>query len=113
MYTISKIGKNSIEVIIMYLSSHNQLTLLHDLLYEQLTYSSETCYEYKKMKKLIQSLIAQRNVDQELLNILPEIYYYCLKGEHAYSYTSHIKEHQHKIKRWLRLINQSKIYQSS
>lgn len=97
----------------MYLSIHNQLTLLHDLLHEQLTYGPDVSYDYKRMKKLIQTIIAHRQLDPDLLNILPEIYYFCLKGEHAQSFSLHIQDNKHNIQRWLHLINRSKLYRSS
>lgn len=97
----------------MYLNIHNQLTLLHDLLHEQLIYSTDNSQDYKQMKKLIQTMITHRQVNQELLAVLPEIYYYCLKGEHAHSYSTHIHDHKQKIQYWLQLINRSKLNRSS
>lgn len=96
----------------MHLSIQNQLTLLHDLLDEQITYKKVSIDEYKQIKKLVQSIITNRDVEGELLNILPEIYYYGIKGENAQSYFAHITENEQKIKRWLRMINQVKLYQS-
>lgn len=96
----------------MYLSIQNQLTLLHDLLDEHITYKKVSIDEYKQIKKLVQSIITNRNVEGELLNILPEIYYYGIKGENAQSLFAHIIENEHKIKRWLMMINQVKLHQS-
>lgn len=97
----------------MYLSIQNQLTLLHDLLDEQITYKKVSIDEYRQIKKLVQSIITNRNVEGELLKILPEIYYYGIKGENAQSLFAHIKENEHKIKRWLTMINQVKLDQIS
>jgi hypothetical protein len=96
----------------MYLSIQNQLTLLHDLLDEQITYKKVSIDEYKQIKKLVQSIITNRHIESELLNILPEIYYYGIKGENAQSFFSHIIENEHKIKRWLFMLNKVKFQQS-
>lgn len=92
----------------MYLSEQNQLTLLHDLLDDQITYKTVSIDEYKQIKKLVQALMTNESAKGELLNVLPEIYYYGIKGEHAQSLYCHIYEHEHKIKQWLMLINQMK-----
>lgn len=93
----------------MYISVHNQLTLLHDLLDEHITYKNVTTNEYKQIKKLVQSMSTNRTIEKELLHILPEIYYYGLKGENASSYAAHILENEKKIKHWLIMINQTKL----
>lgn len=97
----------------MCLTIHNQLTLLHDLLDDQLTYNTVSMDEYRQIKKLVQSMIVQRQVGQELLSILPEIYYFGIKGENAHSFSAHIHENKQKIKYWLHLINQTKFHRSS
>lgn len=93
----------------MYLTVQNQLTLLHDLLDEQITYKTDTLNEYQQIKRLVQAMITNENMDHELLHILPEIYYFGMKGENAYSLDSHITDHEEKIKDWLQTIQQSKI----
>ena len=94
----------------MYLTVHNQLTLLHDLLDEQVTFRTVSHEEYQQIKKLVQTIIANKNMDSELLNILPEIYHYGMKGEVANSFTDHINEYEPKIEKWLEMINRSKKY---
>lgn len=93
----------------MYLSVHNQLTLLHDLLDEQITYKTVSTNEYKQIKKLVQTMSTNRTIEKELLHILPEIYYYGMKGENASSFAAHILENEQKIKQWLMMINQTKL----
>jgi len=93
----------------MYLTVQNQLTLLHDLLDEQVTFKSVSMNEYKQIKKLVQTIIANKDMDQELLTILPEIYYYGIKGEVAQSDTDHIISNENNIQKWLEAINRTKL----
>lgn len=97
----------------MYLSIQNQLMLLHDLLDEHITYKKVNIDEYRQIKKLVQAIITNRNVSGELLSILPEIYYYGIKGENAQSLFAHVIENEQKIKKWLNMINQVKLHRSS
>lgn len=97
----------------MYLSVQNQLTLLHDLLDDQLTYKTVSIDEYKQIKKLVRAIVANRNIKGELESVLPEIYYYGIKGENAQSLFAHIIENEQKIKQWLRMINRVKLNISS
>lgn len=92
----------------MCLTVHNQLTLLHDLLDEQMTYKTITANEYGRIKKLVQSMILSKQLDPDLLNMLPEIYYYGIKGEIAHSFPEHINENIENIQKWLATINKTK-----
>jgi|SRR5690625_4524779 len=97
----------------MNLSIQNKLTLLHDLLDEQITYKSISVNECRHIKRLVQSIVVNRHISHDLKNILPEIYYYGIKGEHAQSLLNHITDHEHRIKRWLYLLHQVKYDQTS
>lgn len=97
----------------MYISIHNQLTLLHDLLEEHVIYKTVAIDEYKQIKKLVQAIMTSRHITEELQAVLPEIYYYGIKGEHAQSLLAHINEHEQNIKRWLMKINRIKLDVSS
>jgi len=93
----------------MYLTVHNQLTLLHDLLDEQMTFKTVSTEEYRQIKKLVQTMICNKEIDSELLTVLPEIYYYGIKGEIAHSFTDHIDENEMNIQKWLDTINRTKM----
>src|SRR5699024_5627179 len=109
MYSIIHLGNNNIEVIIsMILTMHNQLTLLHDLLEEQLLYKSVTEAEYKRIKALVRSIMAHQHNSDHFSILLPELYYYSIKGENAHSFIDHITENEANIKKWLQAINQIK-----
>ena len=92
----------------MYLTLNNQLTLLHDLLDEQLIYKTVTGEEYKRIKSLVQSMMANDQFDAKFLSLLPQIYYYGIKGENVHSYLDHINENEANIEQWIQAINETK-----
>ena len=101
------------EVKAMYLTVQNQLHLLYDLLREHQKKEAVSNQDYIHIKKLVQSIIAEEKVNDELLGILPEIYYYSIKGEHACSLYTHIEDYEQKINNWLLLIQEVKFNLSS
>ncbi|MEJ8777882.1 YtzH-like family protein [Pseudogracilibacillus sp. ICA-222130] len=92
----------------MCLTVHNQLTLLHDLLDEQLMYKTVELEEYRQIKKLVQCISCNKQTAQALENILPEIYSYSLKGERVQSYMDHIMTNEQAIKKWLQTIKKAR-----
>lgn len=93
----------------MCLTEHNQLTLLHDLLDEQLLYKTVELEEYRQIKKLVQAMICRKHTDASLKNILPEIYYYSMKGETVHSYKEHIIHNEMNIEKWLKTIKKARM----
>jgi len=93
----------------MCLTIHNQLTLLHDLLDEQIRLKSVSVNEYKQIKKLVQTMTTNKKIEKELQAILPEIYCYGIKGEQVSSFDDHITDNEQNIQQWLQLIQQTKM----
>ncbi len=93
----------------MYLTVHNQLTLLHDLLDEQAIYRTVSLNEYKQIRRLVQAICTNNDIDEELLSILPEIYNYGIKGELSQSQLEHIVTNETNIKKWLHTIHRAKM----
>lgn len=93
----------------MCLTIHNQLTLLHDLLDEQIKLKSVSVNEYKQIKKLVQTMTTNKKIEEELQAILPEIYCYGIKGEQVSSFDDHIMDNEQNIQQWLQLIQQTKM----
>lgn len=93
----------------MYLTVNNQLTMLHDLLDEQLIYKTVTREEYKRIKSLVQTIMTNGQIESELLSILPQIYYFGIKGENANSFLNHITDNEANIEEWLHAINETKM----
>ena len=89
----------------MTLTVQNQLTLLHDLLDEQMSHKNGSVAEYQQIKRLVQSLTANKQVSNgQLLQLLPEIYNYGLQGEIAQSLPEHITTNKANIETWKNVI---------
>lgn len=94
----------------MTLTIQNQLTLLHDLLDEQITDKSGSIAEYQQIKRLVQTMISKNYItDGQLLNLLPEIYNYGLRGEIAQCLTEHIVSNEENIEIWKNAILETKL----
>lgn len=94
----------------MTLTVHNQLTLLHDLLDEQMADNSGSIAEYQQIKRLVQSMMAKNAIsDEQLLQLLPEIYNYGRQGEIAQSLPEHIESNKENIENWKSVIQQNSL----
>ncbi len=94
----------------MTLSVNDQLRLLHDLLDEQMIDSAASIAEYQQIKRLIQKMIAKNKItDEQLLQVLPEIYNYGRQGEIAQSLSEHITSNMENIENWKNAIQQSNL----
>lgn len=94
----------------MTLSVNDQLRLLHDLLDEQMIDSSGTIAEYQQIKRLIQEMMAKNKItDEQLLQLLPEIYNYGRQGEIAQSSPEHITSNIENIENWKNAIQQTNL----
>lgn len=89
----------------MSLSLNNQLTLLHDLLDEHAVYQTGDIHEYKQIKRIVRSLMASNQVtNDELLQRLPEIYYYGIQGEQSHNLNELIGEYEKNLDDWKNVI---------
>jgi len=94
----------------MPISLNNQLTLLHDLLDEQAVYRTADINEYKQIKRVVRSLMASEQVtNEELLQLLPEIYYYGIQGEQAHNLDELICDNEHNLDYWKNVISQMEL----
>lgn len=85
----------------MPLSLNNQLMLLYDLLDEHTHYRTADVDEYKQIKRVVRSLMANGQLtDEELLQLLPEIYYYGIQGEQSYNLQELIDDNEHNLLHW-------------
>ena len=92
----------------MTLTIKDQLTLLHDLLDEQMIDSSGSIAEYQQIKRLVQAMVANNKInDKQLLQLLPEIYNYGRQGEIAQSLPEHITTNLENIENWKSAIQQT------
>ena len=94
----------------MTLNVTNQLTLLYDLLDEQKLESSGNVSEYQQIKRLVKSMMANNSItDEQLLELLPEIYNYGKQGENAQNVPEHITANGQNIDTWIRAIQQTNL----
>ncbi|QKY69736.1 YtzH-like family protein [Lentibacillus sp. CBA3610] len=94
----------------MTLTTHNQLQLLHDILTEQTEDCCGEISEYQQIKRLVQALIANDRIsDEQLLQLLPEIYNYGRQGEIAQNDEEHILSNKSNINTWVNAIQQTSV----
>nr|GGG84893.1 hypothetical protein GCM10011398_33240 [Virgibacillus oceani] len=89
----------------MTLTVNHQLALLYDLLGEHTEYCCGEIAEYQQIKRLVQSLMAKNSItDEQLLELLPEIYDYGRQGEIAQNLTEHTTMNKVNIENWMSAI---------
>ncbi|GAA0600481.1 hypothetical protein GCM10009001_16110 [Virgibacillus siamensis] len=91
----------------MTLTLNNQLRLLQDILSEQNEDCCGEISEYQQIKRLVQAMMADGTIsDEQLLQLLPEIYNYGRQGEIAHNDAEHITANKEKINTWVDAIQQ-------
>ncbi|MFD2046374.1 YtzH-like family protein [Ornithinibacillus salinisoli] len=94
----------------MSLNVNNQLTLLLDLLDEQQADCCAEVSEYQQIKRLVKSMMANNTItDNQLLQLLPEIYNYGRQGESVQNTEEHITSNKDNITQWINAIEQTKL----
>ncbi|MUK86795.1 hypothetical protein GMD78_00055 [Ornithinibacillus sp. L9] len=94
----------------MSLNVNNQLTLLLDLLDEQQKECCAEVSEYQQIKRLVKSMMANNSItDEQLLQLLPEIYNYGRQGESVQNMAEHITSNQENLNQWISAIEHSKL----
>lgn len=89
----------------MTLTINNQLTLLHDLLDEQNIARNGSTAEYQQIGRIVKSIMGKSNItDEQLLQLLPEIYNYGKQGENAQDTPEHIIANKENINNWISAI---------
>ena len=89
----------------MQLNYRDQLMLLKDILSE---HESECCgsvAEYEQLERLIRSLMANAEVNDQLKQSLETIYTYCQNRKNSSDITDFIASHQGQLTQWLEDIN--------
>ncbi|GGB27069.1 hypothetical protein GCM10011409_00450 [Lentibacillus populi] len=90
----------------MTLTIYDQLMLLHDILSEHTEDCTGEIAEYQQIKRLVQAMMAKNSItDEQLLQLLPEIYNYGRQGEIAQNSPEHITTNKENIVNWMNAIN--------
>ncbi|AIF43158.1 YtzH-like family protein [Virgibacillus sp. SK37] len=94
----------------MTLTVQNQITLLYDLLDEHSGEHLGNISEYQQIRRLVKSLLANQEIsNDQLVQLLPEIYNYGLQGESASSVTEHISANKQNIENWVNVLEQTRL----
>ncbi|WP_237706213.1 YtzH-like family protein [Ornithinibacillus scapharcae] len=94
----------------MSLTVNHQLELLLDLLDEQQSECCAQVSEYQQIKRLVKSMLANNTItDEQLLQLLPEIYNYGRQGESVQNHEEHILTNKDNITNWISAIEQTNL----
>ncbi|QDP40913.1 YtzH-like family protein [Radiobacillus deserti] len=86
----------------MSLTVEDQLRVLHDLLSEHREECCGRISECQQIKRIVQSVMANESIDdQQILQLLPEIYNYGRQGELAQNLDEHITSNQANLQNWV------------
>jgi hypothetical protein len=94
----------------MSLTVNHQLELLLDILDEQQSECCAQVSEYQQIKRLVKSMMANNKItDEQLLQLLPEIYNYGRQGESVQNQEEHIVTNKTNIDNWISAIEQTNL----
>jgi len=79
----------------------NQINLLKDILQNHQEDCCGSVAECEQLERLVKSLMANTNLDQNVKPILEEIYKYSQTGKYTQDLDSHIESNQNEISNWV------------
>jgi predicted Zn-dependent peptidase len=90
----------------MPLNYQHQIDLIKDILSDHQTEACGTVAECEQLERLAKSLIANTNIQQNVKQILADIYNYSQTGKNTQYLTDHIHAHQEQLTNWINTIDQ-------
>ncbi|OIK08989.1 hypothetical protein BIV60_25130 [Bacillus sp. MUM 116] len=90
----------------MPLSHQDQVTLLKDILSNHQTDCCGSVAECEQLERLVKSLMVNTQVDQNVKNILQEVYRYSQNGAQTAHLDQHILSNQENLSGWVSQIDQ-------
>jgi len=90
----------------MPLSHEHQISLLKDILNNQQTDCCGSVAEYEQVERLVKSLMVNMNINDDVKNVLTEIYNYSHTGLSSKDLETHITSHQDNLTQWVEGIDQ-------
>ncbi len=90
----------------MPLQYQDQVNLLKDILSNHQTDCCGSVSECEQLERLIKSLMANSNIDQNSKQVLDQIYDYSQSGINASNLDVHIESHQQQLSEWVGNIDQ-------
>jgi len=85
----------------MSLTYNHQIGILKDILTNHQTDCCGTVSECEQLERLIKSLMVNSNIDDNVKNVLEEVYSYSQQGKYTQHLDSHINEHQQQLTQWI------------
>ena len=85
----------------MPISYQDQLNLLKDILQNHQEDCCGSVSECEQIERLVKSLMANENIDQNVKAILNEVYSYGQQGTYVEDLSSHIESHQNHLENWV------------
>ena len=90
----------------MPLSHEHQVTLLKDILTNHQSDCCGSVAECEQLERLVKSLMVNTQVDQNVKNILQEVYQYGQHGAETADLDQHISSNQENLSQWVNDIDQ-------
>jgi hypothetical protein len=90
----------------MPLSHQDQVTLLKDILSNHQTDCCGSVAECEQLERLVKSLMVNTQIDQNVKNILEEVYTYSQNGAQTADLDQHITANQDNLSQWVSNIDQ-------
>ncbi|MDX5474206.1 MAG: YtzH-like family protein [Bacillaceae bacterium] len=90
----------------MPLTYQDQMHLLKDILADHQIDCCASVAEYEQLERVIKSLIANTEVDQNVKQVLMDIYSYSQTGRGSDDVTNHVTSHQDNLTSWIDSIDQ-------
>ncbi|MEH7331536.1 YtzH-like family protein [Neobacillus drentensis] len=90
----------------MPLSHNDQVALLKDILNNHQTDCCGSVAECEQLERLVKSLMVNTQVDQNVKNILQEVYQYSQYGAGTSNLDEHIQSNQENLSQWVNDIGQ-------
>lgn len=90
----------------MPLDHQDQVTLLKDILSNHQTDCCGSVSECEQLERLVKSLMVNTQIDQNVKNILEEVYTYSQHGAQTADLDQHISSNQENLSQWVTNIDQ-------
>jgi hypothetical protein len=90
----------------MPLDHQDQVTLLKDILSNHQTDCCGSVSECEQLERLVKSLMVNTQIDQNVKNILEEVYTYSQHGAQTADLDQHILSNQENLSQWVTNIDQ-------
>ena len=90
----------------MPLTYQDQMHLLKDILADHQIDCCASVAEYEQLERVIKSLIANTEVDQNVKQVLMDIYSYSQTGRGSDDVTNYVTSHQNNLTHWIDSIDQ-------